>query len=137
MDSKNRFYEAASMLPPFESVLRTVPERTAADACEIRIRAGRPPAVETPSERHVCTGTAASCDDIMRCIKLFCDHSLYSAERELSEGWITLRGGHRAGFTGTAVIKGGRVTAIKDISKCSTERESRSASASSASLLPW
>lgn len=116
MENSKRFYEAAAMLPPFTNVLGSVPGRIAENACEIRIRAGRPIAVETPSERYVCAGTKASADDIYKCIKHFCDYSLHSAERELSEGWITLRGGHRAGFTGTAVVKNGKVSTIKDIS---------------------
>ena len=116
MNTSERYYEAASFLPPFEGVLRTVPVRIAEGACEIRLRTGRPLVVETPSERFVCSGRTASAEELRGCIKLFCDHSLYSAERELAEGCITLRGGHRAGFTGTAVIKGGEITAVKDIS---------------------
>ncbi|MBO6229982.1 MAG: hypothetical protein J6O50_05395 [Ruminiclostridium sp.] len=116
MDKTDRFYDASSLLPPFENVLRTVPARIAERACEIRLRSGRPVIVETPSERHICVGKTSSADELRACIKYFCDYSLYSAERELAEGRMTLKGGHRAGFTGTAVIKGGEVTAIKDIS---------------------
>ena len=116
MDEIKRYREAADMLPPFRNALQNVPGKIASRACEIRVRAGRPVVVETPEERHVCVGTKASPDDIMNCIRYFCDYSLYSFEKELSEGWITLRGGHRAGFTGTAVIKNGIVTTIKDIS---------------------
>ncbi len=116
MDGKKRFYEAAAMLPPFMNQLQNVPVNIAENACEIRIRAGRPVTVETPAERHVCVRTKALPADIMNCIKSFCDYSLYSYEKELSEGWITLRGGHRAGFTGTAVIKNNSISTIKDIS---------------------
>ena len=116
MDKTNRFYEAARLVPPFEGVLRTVPARIAEKACEIRLRTGRPVVVETPDERHILRDTIASSDELRACIKYFCDYSLYSAEREIADGRITLKGGHRAGFTGTAVIKCGTVTAIKDIS---------------------
>ena len=111
-----RFYEAAALLPPFENTLRAVPQRIADAACEIRLRTGRPPVVETPSERYVCSGRNVTSEEIRGCVKFFCDYSLYSAEREIADGRITLKGGHRAGFTGTAVIRGGEVTALRDIS---------------------
>lgn len=116
MDGAKRYYEAITLLPPFANALQAVPKHIAENAYEVRIRAGRPVAVETPRERHICAGIKATLSDINKCIGYFCDYSLYSCEKELAEGWITLKGGHRAGFTGTAVIRGGKVTAIRDIS---------------------
>ena len=116
MDNREKFYEAAAMLPPFVNVLRAVPPSIADNACEIRLRTGRPVIVEAPSKRHICTGTKVTADNITACVKHFCGYSLYSAERELAEGRITLRGGHRAGLVGTAVMHGGKVTSMKDIS---------------------
>ncbi len=43
-------------------------------------------------------------------------YSLHSFEREISEGFITLDGGHRVGFCGTAVYKNGRVSTVKNVS---------------------
>ena len=116
MNTTEKYYEAVSMLPPFVNVLRSVPPDIAAGACEIRLRTGRPVVVETPSRRHICAETKVTAENISACVKHFCGYSLYSAERELSEGRITLRGGHRAGLVGTAVMRGGSVTAMKDIS---------------------
>lgn len=42
--------------------------------------------------------------------------SVYSVKDEIKNGFITIRGGHRIGITGTAVLKGDRVEFIKDIS---------------------
>lgn len=116
MDSAKRYYDAIGLLPPFTNLLQAVPQRIAEGAYEIRIRAGRPIAVETPKERHIIPNSSVQLSDIGKCISYFCDYSLYSCERELSEGWITLKGGHRAGFTGTAVMRDGRVSTIRDIS---------------------
>ena len=115
-ENTKRYYDAIALLPPFTNALQAVPEHIAANACEIRIRAGRPITVETPRERHIFAAMKASLSDINKCISYFCDYSLYSCEKELSEGWITLKGGYRAGFTGTAVTRDGRITAIKNIS---------------------
>lgn len=116
MQSAIRYKEAAGMLPPFSQRLFEVPARIAENACEIRLRAGKPPVVETLVERYVCQGKTATTDDIFSCIRYFCDFSLYSCERELSQGFITLKGGHRAGFTGTAFIRNGKIENIRDIS---------------------
>ena len=47
---------------------------------------------------------------------LICDNSVYAMEYDISQGFITLQGGHRAGICGSAVVKNGEVTYIKDIS---------------------
>ena len=53
---------------------------------------------------------------ISRCAQLFCQNSLYARQEELRCGFVTLPGGHRAGFCGRAVMEGGRVRALTDIS---------------------
>lgn len=42
--------------------------------------------------------------------------SVYSVRDEIKNGFITIAGGHRIGITGTAVVKGDKVSFIKDIS---------------------
>lgn len=113
---ENRFFEVAGMLIPFENMLLSVPKNISAEATEIRVRTGKPIVIETPFSRHICGTRRAESDEIYACIKNFCDYSIHSCQRELSEGWITLKGGHRAGFTGTAHIRDGRIETIKDIS---------------------
>ena len=87
----------------------------AADICEVRLRAGRPIALETFRERFVLDKTVSQ-QEINECFKSFCNYSIHSYEKEIKSGYITLRGGHRAGFCGTAVIKDGKLEGIKDIS---------------------
>ncbi len=116
MNNNNRFYQVASMLPPFENLLLSVPKSIADIATEIRIRSGKTIVIENPTERYVCGTRIAAMDEIYACVKNFCNYSVHSCQRELSEGWITLKGGHRAGFSGTAHIKDGKIETIKDIS---------------------
>ncbi|MBD5117250.1 MAG: hypothetical protein HDT48_07075 [Ruminococcaceae bacterium] len=85
------------------------------DIYEIRLRAGQRVVLETARGRAVIDRTV-SAEEIGECIKCFCNYSLHSFEKELKEGFITLKGGHRAGFCGTAVIKNGAFEGIKDIS---------------------
>lgn len=85
------------------------------DICEIRLRTGQPIVLETvrgrfPLDRKV------TAEEIADCIKSFCRYSLHSYERELREGYITLKGGHRAGFCGSAVLHNDHIDTIKNIS---------------------
>ena len=58
----------------------------------------------------------ATSEEIADCMKSFCHYSIHSYERELREGFITLKGGHRAGFCGSAVLHGNRIDTVKNIS---------------------
>lgn len=116
MNVKNIFYDTVKMLPSFENLLLSTPKGIADTALEIRVRAGKPIVIETVTERYICGTRCAETDEIYACLKHFCNYSIHSCQRELSEGWITLKGGHRGGFTGTAVIKDNKLETIKDIS---------------------
>lgn len=115
-EKMQRFLEAISFLPPFEQLLQGVPRKIACQAAEIRIRSGRPIVVFTSTENYICGMRRASTEEISRCIYNFGEYSLYSHEKELSEGYFTLRGGHRASFTGTAVNKNGKRESIREFS---------------------
>lgn len=45
-----------------------------------------------------------------------CGSSVYAHQNEIINGFITIRGGHRVGLCGTAVLSEGKITSIKDIS---------------------
>ncbi len=114
--TSDRFFEVAKLLPPYEQMLLSVPRKIADKATEIRIRTGRPVVIECTNERFICGTRCADINEIYNCVKYFCNFSIHSCQRELSEGWITLKGGHRAGFSGTAYLKDGKLETIKDIS---------------------
>ncbi len=44
-----------------------------------------------------------------------CNFSVYSHSDSISQGFITLKGGHRVGLSGTAVTENGHISAIRDI----------------------
>lgn len=111
-----RYLEAISFLPPFEQLLRGVPSEVMRTASEIRIRAGRPIVIFSGTVSHICGLRKATPEEIAQCVHHFGEYSLYSHEKELSEGFFSLRGGHRASFTGTAVFKNGKRESIRDYS---------------------
>ncbi len=50
---------------------------------------------------------------------LLCEHSLYAYQEDINRGFITLKGGHRAGICGTVVYEGDRIKGMRDISSVS------------------
>ena len=70
---------------------------------EIRIRQSRPITLKIGQEvmvlEHVITK-----EEINEIFERICENSIYSYKKEICEGFITIKGGHRVGITGTAVI---------------------------------
>ncbi len=52
----------------------------------------------------------------------FLNHSAYAYQQELTNGYITIEGGHRVGVCGRTVMENGKVKTIKDISSINIRR---------------
>ena len=86
--------------------IRTVPLRFAAgkislpqgSIAEIRLRTGRSACAVMTDGRLVKCSAPFSRQDIGECFLELCGNSVHSFAREISEGYITLPGGHRVGF---------------------------------------
>ncbi|MBO7668686.1 MAG: stage III sporulation protein AA, partial [Firmicutes bacterium] len=61
-------------------------------------------------------GRPFSRQEMKKTMLLLSESSVYAFEEELRRGYITLPGGHRAGFAGRAVLEKGALRALKDIS---------------------
>jgi stage III sporulation protein AA len=101
------YEQAADFLPMFKDKLLALPPAVKQTAREIRLRAGQAIAVEHGTQRLLVNVTVTR-EDLKNLIELFCDYSLHSYARQFSLGFITLKGGHRAGFCGTAVFDDSR-----------------------------
>lgn len=55
-------------------------------------------------------------EDILRAVELMSENSIYAYQEEIRSGYITIRGGHRVGIAGKAVVEGCSVRNIKEIS---------------------
>lgn len=49
-------------------------------------------------------------------LEMLCENSIYSFTKQIAQGFITIKGGHRVGLTGTAVIENGKIINLKYIS---------------------
>jgi stage III sporulation protein AA len=111
------FEQAVSYLKPLKAQF-TMPRHITDTVREVRLRAGQPVVLETNDGRIRLT-ESVSPEQLQECVREFCGYSIHSHEKQFREGWLTLRGGHRAGFTGTAVLgnrENERVENIRDIS---------------------
>ncbi len=63
------------------------------------------------SENLYCVNSA----EMQICFNRLCEFSVYSYSESITQGFITLKGGHRVGISGTAVIKDSSVTGIRDV----------------------
>jgi stage III sporulation protein AA len=115
------------LAPAVAAVLRTVPAALVNRASELRLRAGQPllavvggdDVFLTPAGRPADdTGTAyiVSPGDLAQTLQLISRNSLYAFEEELRQGFLTVAGGHRIGLAGQAVLAGGELRALKNIS---------------------
>ncbi|MCI5623273.1 MULTISPECIES: stage III sporulation protein AA [Anaerostipes] len=55
-------------------------------------------------------------EDLRQTLEYISSYSLYAYEEQIKQGFITVRGGHRVGLSGSAVIDRGRVKNLKYIS---------------------
>ena len=55
-------------------------------------------------------------EDIEQTFQIICKYSIHSFMDDIKKGFITLRGGHRAGIVGKAIVEEGKVENIKHIS---------------------
>lgn len=113
---------------------------------EIRIRQGKPLVLglslgdifvsqEGKPTRQAVEAYHVTAVDMENLIDLISGSSLYALEEELRTGFITLPGGHRAGITGRAVLDGGKVRTLKNLSCCNL-RVSREVAGAASGLLP-
>ncbi len=148
MDIRNNFYTALDFLPQRQkNALSRLPEDIISQIYEIRLRAGLPLALSTPDgtifacasgrvSRSTCGDMLyATVDDIDYVFNKACMHSVYSHQSEIASGYVITPKGHRIGICGTAVISGGEVSNIREISSLNI-RIAKEIKTSAKSLIP-
>lgn len=82
---------------------------------EIRIRIGQVIAIKLMND-EIFLGNPIKHEDVIRIIENFCDNSIYSMQSEINNGYVTLKGGHRVGISGSSVVQDNEIKNIKYIS---------------------
>ncbi len=99
------------------------------DATELRLRIGKPIIITSIGKDYFVDNsgcvTEQSGRDVLLCsptdmkntFTSLCDFSIHAYQNEIKNGYITINGGHRVGFCGTAVLdENGNILTLSDIS---------------------
>ena len=111
-----RYEEAVTILPVrLRRAALAVTEEEKKTAEELRLRAGRPMTVLLPQgEREL--DAVVEPEELETLCDLATEFSRYAAAETLREGYLSVRGGFRVGLCGTAVMKDGANTNLKNFS---------------------
>lgn len=81
---------------------------------EIRIRANKNIILKI-GQVDTILNHITSQEELLEILQIICDNSIYSYQTQICNGYITLKGGHRVGISGNAVIENGKVKNISYI----------------------
>lgn len=107
--------------------LERVPREIRLNATEIRLRTGRPLTLMVCTRPFFVEENGAVSpnpgakpflldrSDLQECFVSLCGWSVHSHQKEVADGYISVRGGHRAGIAATAVLEEGKMTAVREI----------------------
>ncbi len=110
-----------------KELLKSLPKDKLSELEEIRLRVGKPLACQIGVKTFWITLTGeivkpftgepffVDMELLQKVIALVSNSSFYAIETELSQGYLTLPGGHRVGFTGEAVIANGNLISLKNL----------------------
>ncbi len=94
---------------------------------EIHMRTGKPLVLYCGEESFYVKGNGAAVkyvtedivrlfeEDIDECFQSICRYSVYTRQDEIKNGFVTMKGGNRAGICGTAVYEKDSLTSIRNI----------------------
>ncbi len=92
-----------------------LPEFVLNKAEEIRIRLGQPMLVRYGNSEFL-TKNITNEKDILMLLENFTENSIYAVQSEINSGYLTIKGGHRVGISGTCVFENGKIKNIRYIS---------------------
>lgn len=82
---------------------------------EIRVRVDRPIILKI-QKNNIAIDYIVNQREMLQIIERICENSIYAYKNQICEGFLTVKGGHRVGITGTVVIDNGNIINIKYIS---------------------
>lgn len=84
------------------------------DLQEIRIRVGRAILLKT-RQADIIIDYIINTAEILQILEKLCESSIYAYKNQICEGFLTIKGGHRIGITGTAVTEENKILNLKYI----------------------
>ena len=126
----NSFNSVLQSLGPFlGSKLKAIPDKIKDNLLEIRLRVNKPVALCCIDDTYYITDNSCVTNTILNqpmftigsrelqeIFNTICCFSVYSKQNEIKNGYVTIKGGHRIGICGTAVIENNSIINIRNIS---------------------
>ena len=81
---------------------------------EIRLHSNKPIILKFRNSDMLINYKVNQCE-ILQILERICNNSIYAYKNQICNGFITIKGGHRVGITGTAVVDDNEVINMKDI----------------------
>ncbi len=112
-----KFNQAIEPLPlDIRKLLNEVSNQIKSTACEIRLRAGLPIFLQCHN-KNIKIKKVTSPQEINECFLALCNYSVHSHLNEIKQGFLTIKGGHRAGICATAIYdENQKLSNLKQIS---------------------
>lgn len=123
-----RFNNILTLFPlRIKNLLYQLPDRTKESIKEIRVRKSKPIVVVSEKGNSFLNNTSkltyiyseslpvVNGEEIDEIIKRVCNYSIYTHQQDINRGFITVKGGHRVGICGSAVIDKGKTVSVRDL----------------------
>ena len=125
-----KFQEAVSLLSrSIRDILSSLDDEIKRQTFEIRLRSNRPIMLIglygsgfIRKDSRFCRIFSSDCvvcslEELKESFNRICGYSIHTHQNSINEGFVTMKGGHRAGVVGTAVRdSNGKTVSIKDVS---------------------
>lgn len=112
------FDQAAGVLPfGLRQLVLSMPMAERMIAEEFRLRAGRALSITLPDgEKVLSNGLVLSKEDLRTTLEIATQASIHTAMEQVRHGFVTIKGGHRIGLCGTAVLKDEKIYNLRELS---------------------
>ena len=130
------FAQVVDLLPErLRCSMKQLPQAKREQVEEIRLRQGFLPSVLDGAGEQDVGDTAVTGELLRQVLEQASQASAHTVLDQVQRGFLTLRGGHRIGICGTAVVRDGKVATLREISSLSI-RIARAVVGQAEGLLP-
>jgi len=111
------YCQAAEVLPPrLRRAALELSDEEQAGAEELRLRTGLPMSAVFPQGERCLGGPPVEPRELEQLVELASRASLHAVLDQVRRGYLTIRGGHRLGLCGTAVVREGQIHSLSRLS---------------------
>ena len=113
----NGFDEAAALLPPaLRQGIQALPPLVRRNVEEIRLRAGRCPAVVVGGDELSLSAAKVGRRELELTVEIATRASAHTALESVRQGYFTVKGGHRIGLCGNVWTENGQIKNLRSLS---------------------